>query len=264
MNERTKGTVPISVGTALAFEALPGAQMYRYHALLINVRTIVRNARQAYDQYTPTVNELFQVCKEDIVGLAEFIVSMKLKTDLELKLYYPSYRGLPKLFPLAKLKNVEKDGTQKQKEIYTLEKAVIDKLLVEFDKGIIKIDSVLPPFPGQALIITHHPVDLVTTESYARLNLLESHTGTIKNYTLFYTKLTGSDKLTNIPLSKLTIQIFGDNSVNFYGHSMAVKNEIKQLAEEARWSTASTPNMVARAIRSLNNSPEKDILLKMI
>lgn len=264
MNERTKGTIPISVGTALAFEVLPSTPMHRYHALLINLRTIVRNARQAYDQYTPSVNELFQACKEDIVGLAEFIVSMKLKTDLELKLYYPSYRGLPKLFPLAKLKNVEKEGTEKQKEIYALEKAVIDKLLVDFDKGITRIDCVLPPFPGQALIITHHPVDLVTTESYARLNLLESHTGTIKNYTLFYTKLTGSDKLTNIPLSKLTIQIFGDNSVNFYGHSMAVKNEIKQLAEEARWSTAATPSMVARAIRSLNNSPEKDILLKMI
>ncbi|QYN80023.1 hypothetical protein PQD71_gp130 [Kosakonia phage Kc263] len=264
MNERTKGTVPISVGTALAFEVLPGTDMKRYHSLLINLRTIVRNARQAYDQYTPTVNELFQACKEDIVGLAEFIVSMKLKTDLELKLYYPSYRGLPRLFPLAKLKNVEREGTEKQKAIHTLEKNVLDKLLVEFDKGIIKVDSTIPPFAGQALIITHHAVDLVTSESYSRLNLLESHTGTIKNYTLFYTKLTGSDKLTNIPLSKLTIQIFGDNSTNFYAHSIAVKNEIKQLAEAARWSTASPPGQVARSIRSLNNSPEKDILLKMI
>jgi len=264
MIERTKGTIPISVGTALAFEVLPNAPMYRFSALLINLRTIVRNARQAYDQETPNANELFQACKEDLVGLAEFIVSLKLKTDLELKIYYPSYQSLPRLFPLAKLKNVEKDGTDKQKSIALLEKTVIDRLLKEFGNAITQVNSIIPNFPGQALIITHHAVDLVTTDSYTRLNLLESHTGSIKNYTLFYTKLTGSDKLTNIPLSKLTIQIFGDNSTNFYAHSIAVKNEIKQLAEVAHWSTASTPNLVARSIRSLNNSPEKDILLKMI
>lgn len=262
--ERTKGTLPISVGTALAFEVLPTAPMYKYSTLLINLRTIVRNARQAYDQYIPTVNELAQACKEDIVGLAESIVGLKLKTTLDLKIYYPSYRRLPNLFPLAKLKNIEKEGTEKQKAIAALEKAVIDKLIPEFGKNINLVDSVVPLFAGQALILTHHPVDLVTTDAYARLHLLESHTGVIKNYTLFYTKLTGSDKLTNIPMSKLTIQIFGDNSVNFYSQPIGVKNEVKQLADVAHWSTASTPSMVARSIRSLNHSPEKEILLKMI
>lgn len=262
--ERTKGTVPISVGTALALEALPSAPMYTYHSFLINLRTIVRNARQAYDQYTPTPSELYQACKEDIVGLAEFIVSLKLRTDLDIKFYYPSYRRLPSLFPLAKLKNVEREGTDKQKEIAQLDKSVIDKLLPEFGKNITHVDSVIPEFAGQGLILTSHPVDLVTTKSYGRLNLLESHTGAIKNYTQFYTKLTGSDKLTNIPMNKLTIQIFGDNSINFYSQSTAVKNEVKQLADIAHWSTASTPQMVARSIRSLNNSPEKEILLKMI
>jgi hypothetical protein len=262
--ERTKGTVPISVGTALALEALPNVPMYKYHSFLINLRTIVRNARQAYDQYVPTPSELYQACKEDIIGLAEAIVALKLKTDLDIKFYYPSYRRLPALFPLAKLKNVEKDGTDKQKEIAQLDKSVIDKLLPEFGKNINHVDSVIPEFAGQALILTSHPVDLVTTKAYGRLNLLESHTGAIKNYTQFYTKLTGSDKLTNIPMNTLTIQIFGDNSINFYSQSIAVKNEVKQLADVAHWSTASTPQMVARSIRSLNNSPEKEILLKMI
>lgn len=262
--ERTRGTVPVSVGTALALEALPKAGLYKYHSFLINLRTIVRNARQAYDQYVPKHTELFQACKEDIIGLMEFISDMKLKTDLDIKLYYPSYKGLARLFPLAKLKNVAKDGTDKQKSIAQLDQGVIDKLLSEFGRHINSVDSVVPQFAGQALILTSHPVDLVTTDSYARLNLLESHTGTIKNYTLFYTKLTGSDKLTNIPMSKLTIQIFGDNSINFYSQPIGVKNELKQLADAAHWSTASTPGMVARSIRSLAPSPEKDILLKMI
>lgn len=116
MNERTKGTIPVSVGTALAFEVLPGADMKRYSSLLINLRTIVRNARQAYDQYTPTVSELFTAAKEDIVGIADFIVSMKLKTSLEFKLYYPSYRALPDCFLWLNLRTWKKKGRINRKQ----------------------------------------------------------------------------------------------------------------------------------------------------
>lgn len=264
MPERTKGTLPISVGTALAMEVLPSTPMHKYGALLVNLRTIIRNARQAYDDYVPTVKELTEAVKEDIVGIAEAVVALKLRTVLELKFYYPSYQSLPRLFPLAKLKNVEVDGNQNQKDIAKLDKNVAENILKEFGTNIAKVDSRIPTFTHEGLIITSHPVDLVLTDSYHRLNLLESHTGAIKNYTTFYTKLTGSDKFTNIPFNKMTIQIFGDKSTNFYSQSLAVKNEVKQLADTARWSTASTPSLVARSIRSLNDSPEKQILLKMI
>lgn len=261
---RNKSSIPISVGTGLALEILPGVKMYKYHTLLINVRTIIRNARQAFDGDTlPSESDLYEAVKEDIVQTAEFIVAMKLKTTLELKFYYPSYRGLPKEFPMAKIKEpLETKG--KQLEEAELDNKVGKKITSEFGNLIINVDSRIPHFNGQALIMTHHPVDLVTTDSYTRLELLESHTGKIKNYTLFYSKLTGSKDLTNIPMNKLTIQLFGDNSTNFYANSYGLKNTIKQLAESARWSTASTPSLVARSIRSLPDSPEKEILLKMI
>lgn len=69
MNERTKGTIPVSVGTALAFEVLPGADMKRYSSLLINLRTIVRNARQAYDQYTQPLVSCLLPLKRILLGL---------------------------------------------------------------------------------------------------------------------------------------------------------------------------------------------------
>lgn len=261
---RNLGTIPISVGTALALEVLPGNPMHKYHAIMFNLRTVIRNARQAYDDVTPSASELFDAVKADIVGIAEFIVGMKLRTTLDLKIYYPSYKALPRLFPLAKLKDVKVKGTDLQKEILKLDEDVAEKICKEFGESIARTDSVIPRFPGDALIMTHHPVDLVTTDSYTRLHLLESHTGNIKGYASFYTKLTGSEKLLNIPMSKVTIQLFGDNSTNFYSFNQGVKNQIKQLADTARWSTASTPSFVARSIRSLENSPEKDILLKMI
>lgn len=266
---RSLGTIPISVGTALAVEALQNTPMHRYQTFLINLRTIVRNARSAYEE-VPKESELIQAVKEDILGIMEFIVGLKLKTILDIKLYYPSYNSLARQFPLASLKEMDpkkliSPKDEKRKKQIQLEQKVIDETLKEFDKFIISTDCSVPQFGGEALIITHHPVDLVTTEGYTRLHLLESYTGAIKGYASFYTKLTGGKDMPNMPFNKLTIQIFGDNAVNFYSQSSAVKNEVKKLAMSVPWSSASTVNFVASSIRRLPGTlPEKSILLKMI
>lgn len=266
---RTLGTVPISVGTAVAIEALQNTPMHRYQTFLMNIRTLVRNAREAYEEL-PSEKELTRAVKEDILGIVEFIAALKLRTVLDLKIYYPSYNSLERTFPLATLKEMDPDkllkpAEQKRKTAIQLDNKVIEATLDEFDKFITRVDCILPQFGGEGLIITHHPVDLVTTESYTRLHLLESHTGTIKGYASFNTKLTGGKELTNMPLNKLTIQIFGDNAVNFYSQSSAVKNEVKALASSVPWSSASTVGFVASSIRKLpGNNPAKPILLKMI
>ncbi|QDH47103.1 hypothetical protein PQC07_gp219 [Aeromonas phage D3] len=268
MNNRTLGTLPISVGTSIAIEGLANAPMHRYQSFLINIRTIVRNAREAFDEL-PNEDDLFEAAKEDMIQIATAIAGMKLKTILDMKFYYPTYNSLPRLFPMAKLKPTDPSKMllpreQNLKIRTILDNKVYRKLLSEFNKLIVQIDSYLPQFGGDGLIITHHPVDLVLTESYHRLHLLESHTGTIKNYTMLTTKLTGGDTMPNMPLNKLTIQIFGDKAVNFLSQNQGVKKEIKELANSVPWSSASTHSFVAMSIRKLKASPEKDILIKMI
>lgn len=269
MNNRTLGTVPISVGTAIAIEALQNTPMHNYQTFLINIRTVIRNAREAFEEL-PTEDDLFVATKEDILGIAQFIAGLNLKTLLDLKFYSPSYSSLPRLFPMAKLKEtdpIKMTGPREQnnRARTILDNAVIKRIVKEFDKLIYQVDSSVPQFAGNGLIITNHPVDLVTTESYHRLHLLESHTGTIKNYTSFNTKLTGGSEMPNMPMNKLTIQIFGDKAVNFLSHSMSVKNELRALADSVPWSSASTHQFVAMSIRKLpNENPAKPILLKMI
>ncbi|UOX39641.1 putative head-tail protein [Aeromonas phage ZPAH34] len=266
---RTLGTVPISVGTALAVEAFQNTPMYRFQSFLINIRTIIRNARESFEEL-PNEDSLFESVKEDMVGIAEYINSLKLKTILDLKFYYPSYQSLPRLFPFAKLKEMDPKKLtgpkeQNRREQILLDNGVIKRILKEFDKYINQVDCSIPQFGGDGLILTHLPVDLVTTESYARLHLLESYTGTIKNFPLFSTKLTGASELPNVPLNKLTIQVFGDRANHFYAQPMNIKNEIKQLATSVPWSTGSTVSFVRNSINKLpNTNPAKPILLKMI
>lgn len=245
----------------MAVEALAQTPMADYSSLLINVRTLIRNAIEAFEN-TPTVDEVTEAVEEDMKGIAEVLTTMKTGHHISMIYYYPSYKGLAMMFPLA---NIKVPKTDLQKAESKLTEAVGSKIKNKYSKVITENNVKIPEHKGNGIIITHHPVDLATSKSYTRLHLLESYTGMLKSHQSFSTKLTDGKALSNIPLNKLTIQIFGDNAINFYAiKSHKVKAEVRRLADEAGWSTASTPSFVQSTISSLKNSPDKDILLKMI
>lgn len=267
MLSRTFATLPISVGTGLAIEALGQVAISNYTSLIFNVRTLFRNALGSYDLEgkLPDEKSLFDAMSEDMMGIANAINGLKYSSHLNLIFYQPSYKGMKTMFPWAKLK-IPGEGkmTPHQVAVEKLREVVTKKVVDKFEKVIVNTNVGLPHFSGKALVMTHHPVDLAVSSAYSRLNLLESHTGVIKTFPEFNSKLTGGNELTNIPLNKLTIQVFGDRATNFYSLPMGVKNEIKQLADNRNWSTASTPSYCEMTIRGLENTPEKDILLKLI
>ena len=112
--------------------------------------------------------------------------------------------------------------------------------------------------------MTHHVVDLVTTSSMARLFLLESYTGVVKDFTQWYTKLTGGDKLHYIPFNALTLQVFGDNSVNFKSSSHGIKELVKKIALEAKWTSATSISRVRNTIGNIAQGADKAGLLMMM
>lgn len=265
---RTLSSLPISVGTGLAIESLVQSPLARYSSFLLNLRTLFRNALGSFDNdegETPSTEEVIEAVSDDMKGIAEALTSTNLSAHLSLIFYQPSYKGMKSMFPYAKLKNAEGNKlTPLQRNIETMREEVTEAILDKYKKVITENNVTLPRFNGRAIVLTHHLVDLATSDSYTRLNLLESHTGIIKTFPEFYTKLTGGKELSNIPLNKLTLQVFGDRAVDFYSLPMRIKNEIRRLADEAKWSSASTPAFCRRTISGLNNSPDKDILLKLI
>lgn len=266
--DRTLSSLPISVGTGLAIESLVQTNLSKYSSILFNIRTIFRNALSAYiyDEKLPSIDSVAHAMEEDMIGIAEALNGVRYTTHLDLIFYQPSYKGIKSMFPLAKLKIVGESKTTKlQYEIEELRKKVTNRIIDRFEKIIIKNDVRMPDFNGNGLVMTHHPVDLATTMAYSRLKLIESHTGVIKPYSEFYTKLTNGSELMNIPLNKLTIQVFGDRATNFYSLPTKIKEEVKKLADEANWSSASTPSFCTRTIKGMSKgSPDREILLKLI
>lgn len=265
--DRTFSSLPISVGTGLAVESLVQLPLARYQSVLFNVRTLFRNALSAYEvkETYPTLEELTLAVEEDMRGVAEALTAL-VADKIHLIFYQPTYKGLPAMFPLAKLKLIDdKKSTETQRKVEALRKAVTKTLTAKFDKIIQINDVMLPRFEGNGLVLSHHPVDFATSVAYSRLSLLESHTGIVKRFPELHSKLTNGSELTNIPLNKLTIQVFGDRAVNFYSLPTGVKNEIKALAAESNWTSASTVSYCERTIRNLPNSnPAKPFLLKLI
>lgn len=245
---RALGGLNVSVGTSLAFEGDAKKTLAESDAILINLRTIVRNAREAYPAEDPDGKDSTLVAKsayEDLTRLADIIQGWMGARPISFDVFLPSYKSLPNLFSKADLWIPTTDQQKKKADI---EEGAL-KVLRSKLKGVIKeTDSKLLEFSGNGVIVTHHPVDLVLTKAFSRLKLLESYTGTVKGFTQWYTKLTGGDDLYYMPLNKLTIQIFGDRSVNFRSSTMKTKALLKDIAVKGKWTSATTVDRVRSTI----------------
>lgn len=262
---RALGGLGISSGTSLAFEStLLSNASSGINSYLINLRTLIRNARGAFqeDSEKNDVQRVTLGVKDDIEKIAEFINKLHKGKPIEFILYCPSYNGLKSKFPKALLKTPTKE---KQKLTAKIEEEVAKKVCEQLGPLIKTTDCQLPTFSGNGVILSHHTVDLVLTNSQTRLWLLESYTGNLKPYTKWYTKLTGKDEeLFNLPLNTLTIQIFGDKAVNFLSMDQVKKDLVKEMALKGKWSSATTPSRVRSTIELYAKGADKDGLLLLL
>lgn len=247
---RDLGLLGMSYGTSSAFESDEAKHIIpKSDTLLINLRTLIRNVHSAYDAEDPLatdITSLFTALVEDVKGIGEALKVIAPRTPLHVEIYYPAYKHLDRKFPKADL---WKPTTEKQIALHRLYDQVAEKFLKDYSSLVTRTEVGPPEFKGKGVIITHHAVDLVVNNSWGRLNLLESHEGVVKPFLQWNTKLTGNDNW-NIPLNRMTIQIFGDRSTNFKSQSIKIKRLVKDLAEKAGWTSATTPDRCRNSINT--------------
>jgi len=254
---RALGALNMSVGTSLAFEKDANDVMQETNSLLVNLRTLVRNVMQSYDKSDELIkDDIIKDTKSDLTELARWLTNTVTKRSLAFVVYYPTYKSLPSIYSKADL--VSKDTrTPKAKAFNDMLESVCAELLKQFPKQIVKTDTQLPKFDGKGVIITHHVVDLTMTTGITRLKVLESYTGTVKPYTLWYTKLTGGKELYYMPFNKLSIQVFGDKAINFYSSKLALKKIVEELATSKNWTAGTSYSKVRSDINGLPSSITK-------
>lgn len=262
LSQRVTSAFPLSIGTSYAFESLFESKdptydetrvkpnkvdINQYSEFWINIYTLIRNAHNALKsdlQAHITLKGMFDTIKSEI----DFIVSLLKKegNDVVKPVFYVcSYSDLTN-----KNKNpyslLRTDNTDKQLVFKTLVNDTINELIAHYkNKDTIKIfnSSLNPETRQKTLILTHVAQDLTSYRRFAKLDLLESHTGVLKDKYLFYTKYTKGKDLQQIPFLEGFLKIFGDNE-HHKSYPPKDLDKIIQIAKQKNWSQATSRDKV--------------------
>ncbi len=259
--EREKGSVPISMGTALAVQGLLGTYPERpespppirtFKQVWFNVYTLYRNliATLSAEQHRAALpGELASALTEDMLGAASAISTQA--RHCEAIFYLNDYSNLAKAFPHAKIRV---PATQIQEINATLEHETLRAVMrakpdVTFRSYGIRIEG---HHPATAML-THFPVDLLNRYQFDQLQLIESNTGKLKGPSQWNTKLTVKEQVDSLPFNAFTLQIFGDRSTQFNPQSIALRRCVLELAQSKDWTSVTTMEKIKLNISSVKD-----------
>lgn len=263
-DEVTQGQYQVSIGTSLALETLFGINenvkptnplpYTQYDNLFVNIRTLVRNLYGAVSKELKvqwTAQHYLKKVLEEIRDIPT-IISDQSHDKLSVIYYFCEFTSLAREYPHAAVKKANPGNLYDNIEQYVIDQV---KRLTKQGKLNVMICDVRVPIPEERnLILTHYPVDLVPHATVRNLDLLESHTGAIKNRHRWYTKLKGKD-MERIPFSRKTIQIFGDGRT-FSGVTPKGKKMVMDFSVENRWNQTTTDRVIDV---QMNRFPDKEL-----
>lgn len=250
--------IPISFGTAMAFESAMGLlpdkqtsqpEINNYDAVWVNVRTLFRNMLSAMETESRKM-----VLPEDVTEalINEMTVIQSAVSDVtrglvQVVFYVCTHSSITRKYPNGSYRN-SNDNSDNQKTSYIVEQQAIRGVL---DSGamvdIRKFDLEFGDNQS-VMIVTHQAVDLLNRYKFKKIVLLETHTGSIKPPSRWYTKLQNGKELVNIPFDRMTLQLFGDGSM-FSPMNLKVRKHLVELAKKNGWTYMTTRDLIMKTIR---------------
>lgn len=255
------GKYAVSIGTSLAFETLFGINdliaptnplpFTKYGYVIINVRTLIRNIYGAVAKELKTefpAAKYLEKTLEEIVTIPAILENQS-GDRLEPLYYLPTYRGLAKEFPYAILKQVGNKAYGRQHQ-EAIEQYCVAQLTAKSIAGELPIhltDIKLPEVDKPAVIMTHQPIDLLSYLKGRNVDLIESHTGVIKDRYKWYTKLNGKG-LESIPFDRWSLQFFGDGKL-FTGYPPKQRAAVLEFATKNKWNQTTTTELIRMQLK---------------
>lgn len=273
LHAREMGQLPITIGTSLAFEGLFGiypdrpespAPLRRVKQVMVNVATLVRNVYQGLDATMKDAvlpAHIYEVVLEEMDVIDAAVVKQG-EGNVKVVFYICNYASLPKKFRFAKLWEPK---TERQRSYVAIESRVLKEIGKNNRRHhILGFDVELSGRFPSTYILTHSPVDLLSRKNFEQLELIESHTGKIKPFPAWYTKLTDGKNLTNMPFHRLTLQVFGDNSTHFQAGPPVLKKAVTELAETYAWTPVTTHDRIVDCVKKVTDPVAKGLLLALL
>lgn len=262
---REFGTLPLSVGTSLAFETLKAGGVKPTN-LFVNAHTLMRNIWASLPAAeSPRVSKMgyAQVLGEEMLAIVNVLKDFSPNTVTTF--YCPTYKDFNTFLPGARCRTA---NTDKQKLYAALSSEVLEFLtgkreLLKTRYGIELTSGTHGPLkvPLRTMIFTHRPVDLLSCPSDAVL--LESMTGAQKQRPEWHTKLYNGKEYVRLPFCKLTLTVFGDNA-DFSPHPGKIKQFVLNLAEESKWDPNTTTDRIRFCLGRAKDHSTAEVLRQWV
>ena len=181
----------------------------------------------------------------------------------KVRYYLASKDAVKWSFPKANFKELK---SPKQIAFDMFERFVSIELyqqMKELKMDVMEIDMKPKSGEGIVAIMTHYPHELLWKPQFSRLLLLESHTGKLKTYNTWYTKLNGiSENEYPMPFTEFTLQVFGDGELIAPQQPRSILKELKELSKAKKWTGITTPDKLYHDI--MGSSKELKDLYKLL
>lgn len=258
--DRTMGSSATSIGTHLALETIFTKKIKLYdEAREFTPVDINKYDHHVYNLYTIVRNIVNSVTttkvKEDILLDKNFIKVLKLELANIAKYYkncnckphllYPDYTKIYKGYNTGK----ETGDTVNYRE-HNMIRAILDKLdhkekIVSINDG--KGYKIPNTVTGNILITTNLPVDLFNNKG--RVDLLESHTGKVRNKYMFNSKYhsVGKEDLSHLPFVEDLLYLLGDKTI-VVPMGIKVRRSVLELSKTMKWKATTTREKVMNDI----------------
>jgi hypothetical protein len=283
LSERTMSAFMLSIGTSLSFESLfPGTQppydpsrlipnkinINEYDELWINIFTLFRNIVSAVPSIkvsTLTPEDVGYVLGEE-VDLIREIVKMYTNDNVKVIFYSSSYSNLKNEFKHA---SVRIDNTEKQRQMTDLLTGSINVFYkIQTRSDSLKhfklfLEGNVQSKNKKILLFSNYAFDLLSQPQFSKMDLLESHTGVLKDKAKWYTKYIDGKNLVRMPFNRLLLQVFGD-SQTFYPMDKNLRKDIIELSDSAKWNPLTTDERVRFTITQIKNPYFVSILKDML
>ena len=260
-NREVGSQIPISIPTAVALESMIDRPNEWAPELWINLRTLFRNLVSSVESDVKNnlkVPDVLAVLKTELEMIPGIVTDIS-KGKTKVQYYCCNYNDLTLILPYAIMRPMR---TPLQEKMLKLETETMKTLLKEYKNSILEFKTKLDGKSAEALMISHHAVDLLSANTFRKLRLLESHTGTIKKPSEWNTKLTNGKELSNIPFNKFSLQVFGDNNTVLSQMDRKTREVVLEVAAKGRWTNVTTMDKIKFDIGNMRDHFSKTILLK--
>lgn len=275
---RAMGDFPVSIGTALALQALyneypdrkPEKKLPVLQAdvVYINVRTLLRNIMSSTDSdkvVRTSPSDYLHALRDELKDIGNYIDGKENK--IKVYFYLPTYDSLYKEF--GNVAQLREPNTDLQKAKLDIEKKVFAEIekeqkALEPELRYININDleIKSKERVRAFILSHYVVDLLFVKGFSKVYLLESHTGVVKDERLWYTKF-HSEASERIPFNKATLVFFGDNGGMFVPQHHKARKAMLAIADKYKWTYSTTKDKILLNLKLGGQGVIEQVVRKM-